>query len=345
MQTESQFMFKEDNRLMDYKEAGLEKEDLKEIYRTMLLARKLDERMWLLNRAGKLPFVISCQGQEATQVGAGYALNKEADIISPYYRDLALVTHFGMTPEETMLSAFAKKGDISSGGKQMPSHFSKKENNILTQGSCVATQVLHAVGASFKFKMDNEERVAVTTLGEGSSNQGDFHEGLNFVGVHNLPFICIIENNKYAISVPRELQYGADKLSDRAIGYGMHGEHIDGNDPIAVYKVVKEARERAVKGEGGTLIEAMSTRLTAHSSDDDDSYREKTEREGIREEDCIIKFRAYMSEHEVADDEWFDGLDAELKKQVTEATKTAEKAPYPDASEALINVYEEVKDG
>ena len=203
---------------MDYKEAGLEKEDLKEIYRTMLLARKLDERMWLLNRAGKLPFVISCQGQEATQVGAGYALNKDVDIISPYYRDLALVTHFGMTPEETMLSAFAKKGDISSGGKQMPSHFSKKENNIMTQGSCVATQVLHAVGASFKFKMDNEARVAVTTLGEGSSNQGDFHEGLNFVGVHNLPFICIIENNKYEISEPRQLQYGADTLSDRDIG-------------------------------------------------------------------------------------------------------------------------------
>ncbi|WP_411844353.1 thiamine pyrophosphate-dependent dehydrogenase E1 component subunit alpha [Salinicoccus sp. HZC-1] len=331
--------------MMDFKEVGLDAEDLKEMYRTMLLARKLDERMWLLNRAGKLPFVISCQGQEATQVGAGYALNKEIDVISPYYRDLALVTHFGMTPEETMLSAFAKQGDISSGGKQMPSHFSKKENNILTQGSCVATQVLHAVGASFKFKMDNEERVAVTTLGEGSSNQGDFHEGLNFVGVHNLPFICIIENNKYAISVPANLQYGADKLSDRAIGYGMHGEHIDGNDPIAVYKAVKEARERAVKGEGGTLIEAMSTRLTAHSSDDDDSYREKTEREDIKEEDCLIKFKEYMFEHKVAEEAWFRELEAELKQKITEATKIAEKAPYPAAEEALTNVYEEANHG
>src|SRR5699024_9719680 len=142
MQTESQFMFKEDNRLMDYKEAGLEKEDLKEIYRTMLLDRKLDERMWLLIRAGKLPFVISCQGQEATQVGAGYALNKEADIISPYYRDLALVTHFGMTPEETMLSAFAKKGDISSGGKQMPSRSEEHTSELQSRFDLVCRLLL-----------------------------------------------------------------------------------------------------------------------------------------------------------------------------------------------------------
>src|SRR5699024_10512060 len=183
-------------------------------------------------------------------------------------------------------------------------------------------------GASFKFKMDNEERVAVTTLGEGSSNQGDFHEGLNFVGVHNLPFICIIENNKYAISVPVDLQYGAEKLSDRAIGYGMHGDHIDGNDPIAVYKAVKEARQRAVSGEGGTLIEAMSTRLTAHSSDDDDSYREKKQRE-----DCLVKFREYLESYDIAEESWFESLEQELKSEINDATKHAEKAPYPDPAE------------
>lgn len=345
MQKELVSMYKEDTTLLDYKEAGLTPEDLKEMYRTMHLARKIDERMWLLNRAGKLPFVISCQGQEATQVGAGYALDRELDIISPYYRDLALVTHFGMTAEETMLSAFAKKGDISSGGKQMPSHFSKKSCNIMTQGSSVTTQLLHAVGASFKFKMDNEKRVALTTLGEGSSNQGDFHEGLNFAGVHDLPFICIIENNDYAISVPRELQYGAEKLSDRALGYGMHGEHIDGNDPIAVYKAVKEARERAVNGEGATLIEAMSTRLTAHSSDDDDSYREKQERETMKESDCLVKFKSYILEHGVADEAWFETLEKEAKAIVTDATKAAEKAPYPKPEEALRHVYEEVHHG
>lgn len=331
--------------MLDYKEAGLTENDLKEMYHTMLLARKLDERMWLLNRAGKLPFVISCQGQEATQVGAAFALDKDVDVLSPYYRDLALVTHFGITPLETMLSAFAKDGDIQSGGKQMPGHFSKKENNILSQGSTVTTQVLHAVGAAYKFKMDDEKRVALTTLGEGSTSQGDFHEGLNFAGVHKLPFICMVENNDYAISVPKTLQYAADKLSDRAIGYGIHGEQVDGNDPIAVYTAVKQARARAVNGEGSSLIEATSIRLTAHSSDDDDSYRDKEERSSNKTKDCLIHFKNYLLVHQIVDDVWISEQDAKIKEIVSDATKAAEKAPYPKPEEALLNVYEEVKNG
>lgn len=328
---------------MDYKEAGLTPDDLKEMYRYMLLARKLDERMWLLNRAGKLPFVISCQGQEATQVGIALALDKEQDILSPYYRDLALVTYFGITPEETMLSAFAKEGDINSGGKQMPSHFSKKAANVMTQGSTVATQILHAVGAAYKFRMDDEARIALTTVGEGSTNQGDFHEGLNFAGTHDLPFICVIENNKYAISTPIELQYGAEKLSDRAIGYGMFGEQIDGNDPIAVYASVKRARERALNGEGASLIEAMSTRLTAHSSDDNHNlYRTKEDIEAMKEEDCNKLFKVYLLENEIVDEAWMEEIDAEIKKIVADATKAAEAAPYPAPEDTLKNVYEEV---
>ena len=329
--------------MMDYKEAGLTPDDLKEMYRYMLLARKLDERMWLLNRAGKLPFVISCQGQEATQVGIALALDKEQDILSPYYRDLALVTYFGISPEETMLSAFAKEGDINSGGKQMPSHFSKKAANVMTQGSTVATQILHAVGAAYKFRMDDEARIALTTVGEGSTNQGDFHEGLNFAGTHDLPFICVIENNKYAISTPIELQYGAEKLSDRAIGYGMFGEQIDGNDPIAVYASVKRARERALNGEGASLIEAMSTRLTAHSSDDNHNlYRTKEDIEAMKEEDCNKLFKVYLLENEIVDEAWMEEIDAEIKKIVADATKAAEAAPYPAPEDTLKNVYEEV---
>ena len=331
--------------MLSHKETDLTENDLKEMYKTMLLSRRLDERMWLLNRAGKLPFVISCQGQEATQVGTGFALDTKADIISPYYRDLALVTHFGMTAEETMLSAFARGSDVQSGGRQMPGHFSKKSNNILTQGSAVTTQVLHAVGASYVFKMDNEKRVALATLGEGSTSQGDFHEGLNFAGVHKLPFICLIENNKYAISVPRELQYAADKLSDRAVGYGMHGEQVDGNDPIAVYKVMKEARERAVNGEGASLIEAMSLRLTPHSSDDDDGYRDKEELANDKKSDCIILFKDYLLKEDIVDQTWLDEVDNEVKDTVNQATKNAEKAPYADGEYALKHVYEEVNNG
>ncbi|MBA8771086.1 thiamine pyrophosphate-dependent dehydrogenase E1 component subunit alpha [Staphylococcus schleiferi subsp. coagulans] len=326
--------------MKDYKSLGLEVDDLKIIYQAMDLGRKLDERMWLLNRAGKIPFVISCQGQEATQIGTAYALQK-GDVTAPYYRDLALVTYLGMTPLETMQSAFGKRDDISSGGKQMPSHFSKKEVGIMSQGSSVATQILHAVGAALTFKMDNKQQVALTTLGEGSSNQGDFHEGLNFAGVHDLPFICLIENNKYAISVSKELQYGAEQLSDRAKGYGMLGETVDGNDPIAVYGAVKAARERAINGEGATLIEAMCTRLTAHSSDDDDRYRSNEEKAQDKENDCNLKFKSYLIDNELVDRDWFDEIEQENQAIVNKATKEAEASPYPDASETYQYVYEE----
>lgn len=326
--------------MFDYKSVGLDTSELKSMYKWMDLGRKIDERMWLLNRAGKIPFVISCQGQEATQIGMAFAM-QEGDISSPYYRDLALVTYLGMTPLDSMLAAFGKRDDISSGGKQMPSHFSKKEKGILSQGSPVATQILHAVGAALALKMDSKQNIAITTVGEGSSNQGDFHEGLNFAGVHKLPFICVIENNKYAISVPDSLQYGAEKLSDRAIGYGIHGEQVDGNDPIAVYKVMKEARERALSGEGSTLIEAMCTRLTAHSSDDDDKYRSQEEREGLKSLDCNQKFKSFLLEEGIIHEQWLDEIEKEHKEIVNQSTKEAEKAPYPSPEETYTHVYEE----
>lgn len=261
-----------------HEELGLSDEQVLEMFRTMLLARKIDERMWLLNRAGKIPFVISCQGQEAAQVGAAFALDREKDYALPYYRDMGVVLAFGMTAKELMLSAFAKAGDPNSGGRQMPGHFGQKKNRIVTGSSPVTTQVPHAVGIALAGKMEKKDLVTFVTFGEGSSNQGDFHEGANFAGVHKLPVIFMCENNKYAISIPVEKQLACKNVSDRAIGYGMPGYTIDGNDPLAVYKAVKEAADRGRCGEGPTLIETVSYRLTAHSSDDDDRvYRDKEE--------------------------------------------------------------------
>lgn len=261
-----------------HEEFGLSDEQVLEMFRTMLLARKIDERMWLLNRAGKIPFVISCQGQEAAQVGAAFALDREKDYALPYYRDMGVVLAFGMTAKELMLSAFAKAGDPNSGGRQMPGHFGQKKNRIVTGSSPVTTQVPHAVGIALAGKMEKKDLVTFVTFGEGSSNQGDFHEGANFAGVHKLPVIFMCENNKYAISIPVEKQLACKNVSDRAIGYGMPGYTIDGNDPLAVYKAVKEAADRGRRGEGPTLIETVSYRLTAHSSDDDDRvYRDKEE--------------------------------------------------------------------
>ncbi|WP_205135906.1 thiamine pyrophosphate-dependent dehydrogenase E1 component subunit alpha [Virgibacillus halotolerans] len=313
------------------------------MYKTMLLARKLDERMWLLNRAGKIPFVISCQGQEAAQVGAAFALDNAKDYIAPYYRDLGIVLAFGMTAKDLMLSGFAKAEDPNSGGRQMPGHFGQKKNRILTGSSPVTTQLPHAVGVALAAKMEKKDFVSFTTLGEGSSNQGDFHEGLNFAGVHKLPVITMVENNKYAISVPVEKQLASENVADRAISYGMPGFTVDGNDPLAVYEHVKAARERAIKGEGPTLIEAITYRLTAHSSDDDDRhYRESEEVEEARKKDSLITFSKYLKDNRILTDEIELEMNKNIDVTINEATDYAENAAYADAESALKFVYEEM---
>ncbi|WP_102691437.1 thiamine pyrophosphate-dependent dehydrogenase E1 component subunit alpha [Rummeliibacillus pycnus] len=321
---------------------GLSDEVVLEMYRTMLLARRLDERMWLLNRAGKIPFVISCQGQEAAQVGAAFALNREQDYIAPYYRDMGVVLHFGMTAKELMLSAFAKAEDPNSGGRQMPGHFGQRKNHILTGSSPVTTQVPHAVGVALAGKMQKKDFVTFVTLGEGSSNQGDFHEGANFAGVHKLPVIIMVENNRYAISVPLNKQIACEKISDRAIGYGMPGVTVDGNDPIEVYKVVKEAADRARAGEGPSLIESVCYRLTAHSSDDDQrQYRTEEDLAEGRAHDPLLRFSTYLKELNILTAEIEEKLQEEIMAEIDEATEYAEQAPYAAPEYALKHVYAE----
>ena len=266
--------------MIDYKSLGLSEEDLKVIYKWMDLGRKIDERLWLLNRAGKIPFVVSGQGQEATQIGMAYAL-EQGDITAPYYRDLAFVTYMGISAYDTFLSAFGKKMMLIRVENKCH-HISVVEKKYFISKLSSSDTNSPCSRSCFSFKNGWIEKIATATVGEGSSNQGDFHEGLNFAGVHKLPFVCVIINNKYAISVPDSLQYAAEKLSYRAQGYGIHGEQVDGNDPLAMYKAMKEARERAVSGKGSTLIEAVTSRMTAHSSDDDDQYRTKEEREALK---------------------------------------------------------------
>ncbi|QTN94321.1 thiamine pyrophosphate-dependent dehydrogenase E1 component subunit alpha [Bacillus sp. LJBV19] len=319
---------------------GLSDEEAVEMYRTMLLARKIDERMWLLNRSGKIPFVVSCQGQEAAQVGAAYALNRDTDYVLPYYRDIGVVLAFGMTAKDLMMSGFAKAADPNSGGRQMPGHFGQKENRIVTGSSPVTTQVPHAVGIALAGRMDKKDIVSFVTFGEGSSNQGDFHEGANFAAVHKLPVIFMCENNKYAISVPYDKQVACENISDRAAGYGMPGVTVDGNDLLEVYRAVKEARERASKGEGPTLIETVSYRLTPHSSDDDDSsYREREEVEEAKKQDPLLLYKAYLQEAGLLGEEEEKTMLDDIMAIVNEATDEAEKAPYASPESTLDHVY------
>jgi 2-oxoisovalerate dehydrogenase E1 component alpha subunit len=239
-----------------------------------------------------------------------------------------------------MLSGFAKEEDPNSGGRQMPGHFGQKKNRIVTGSSPVTTQVPHAVGIALAGKMEGKDLVTFVTFGEGSSNQGDFHEGANFAGVHKLPVIFMCENNKYAISVPIEKQLSCENVSDRAIGYGMPGITVDGNDPLAVYAAVKEAADRARRGEGPTLVETVSYRLTPHSSDDDDrSYRTADEVAEAKTKDSIMTFGAYLKEVGIMDDDLEKQMNDEVMKIVNEATDYAENAPYPKAESAMNHVY------
>ncbi|WP_055107702.1 thiamine pyrophosphate-dependent dehydrogenase E1 component subunit alpha [Paenibacillus ihumii] len=322
-----------------HEQLGLTDAEVVDMYKYMLLARKFDERNLLLQRAGKINFHVSGIGQETAQVAAAFALNREQDYFLPYYRDYGFVLSVGMTLEELMLSAFAKAGDPNSGGRQMPGHFGCKRLRIVTGSSPVTTQVPHAVGIALAAKMQKKDFVSFVTFGEGSSNQGDFHEGLNFAGVQKLPVIFMCENNQYAISVPVKKQLGG-KVSDRALGYGFPGIRVDGNDALEVYRVVKEARERAIRGEGPTLIEAMMYRLSPHSTSDNDLvYRTKEEVEENWKKDGIPKMKSYLIETGLWTEEQDEALLKDIQSQLKAAIERAENAPFPKPEDTLLHVY------
>ena len=206
--------------------------------------------------------------------------------------------------------------------------------------SPVTTQVLHAVGIAYAGKLENKDHVVLTTCGEGSSNQGDWHEACNFAGVHKLPVIFMVENNKYAISVPLSKQVAGGEVWKRAEGYGFPGIKVDGNNPLEVYKAVKEAAERGRKGEGPTLIEAVSYRLVPHSSDDDDrTYRAREEVEEAKKKDSLVVFKNYLMDQGVLTEEKEKEIQDQIAKEVNDATDYAEKAPYPEPETIHDHVY------
>lgn len=319
---------------------GLTDDQVLQMYILMRTARKFDERALLLQRSGKTAFHISSIGQETAQVAAAFALKKQHDYFLPYYRDYAFVLSVGMTVRELMLAALLRAEDIN-GGRQMPGHFGYKKHHIVSGSSPVATQLLHAVGIGLTSVMRKDDRVAFVTFGEGSSSQGDVHEAFNCAGLFKLPVIFLCENNQYAISIPAHRQV-AGRIVDRAAGYGFPGHRVDGNDALEVFRVVKEARERAVRGYGPTLIEAMLYRIPPHSTADDDMlYRTKEEVEHYRGQDGIERFRRYLLECGVLTEESDQAILEQIIREVGEATKYAEKAPYPAPEDTLRHVYAE----
>jgi 2-oxoisovalerate dehydrogenase E1 component alpha subunit len=314
--------------------------DMLEMYYYLCLARAVDERMWALQRSGKAAFVISGQGHEGAQVGTVYALDRERDWLVPYYRSVAAVLLKGMPPAEIFLIQLGKDADPSSGGRQMPGHYGHSRHKILSTSSPVATQVLHAAGIAYAAKFRGTGEVCLTSLGEGATSEGDFHEALNFAGVYRLPVIFVVENNGYAISVPQAKQMPVANVSVRAAGYGMPGVTVDGSHVLEVYAAARAAVARARSGEGPTLLEVKVPRLTAHSSDDSqEKYRPKEELARGRELDAVHVFTAELRERGVLTAAKEQEIRARIQREVDLGTEIAEAAPQPDPATAMRYVY------
>jgi len=323
-----------------HRRLGLSDDDLTGMYRVMVTARLCDEAQFRLNRQGKAPFVVPVSGHEGCQVGTAWALRRGRDVWVPYYRDMAVCLVAGMTPRDVFLGVFGKRDDPSSGGRQMPAHWGSRELNILTGSSPIATQIPHAAGAAYAIKYRGGDAVVGCWFGDGATSEGDWHEGLNFAGIHRLPIVFFCENNKYAISVPLSKQMAVEDVAVRAQAYGFDGVVVAGNDVLACYEASKHAVDRARNGGGPTLIELKTYRFHPHTSDDDDrTYRSREEVEEAKRNDAILLFANELKSLGLLDDGRIEAIRAELKAEVDREVEDAWNAPDPDPESATWHLF------
>jgi 2-oxoisovalerate dehydrogenase E1 component alpha subunit len=323
---------------------GLTVEDLLDLYSTMVLVRTLDERVWAMNRQGKAAIVASSQGHEAAQLAVVWALRQHAPdyFLFTYYRDLAMLVAQGMTPTEALLGFLAKDGEPMSGARQFPQHGALPDRKVINISNVVGTHVPHAVGWALACKLRGEKTVVETSLGDGATSQGEVHEAMNFAAVHKLPVIFVVENNKYAISVPLRQQMAITRIAERAAAYGMPGVTVDGTDVIASYAAMAEAVERAARGDGPTLVELDVERYLPHTSDDDDTvYRDPGEIEEARKRDPLRRLAELLEGAGLLGAERKAELQEKAQAEVDAATEAAEAAPFPEDGDVLKYVFEE----
>jgi len=320
---------------------GLTDEQLKQILRNMLLQRQLDNRGFQLNRQGKVPFALGSEGHEALQAGAAMAFHRGKDILAPYYRDLGLCLGIGLSPYEILLSIFARAADHN-GGRQFPNHYSSKAAGLMSFSSILAAHIPHAVGAAYAVKYRGEAgRAVLTTCGDGTTSEGEWHESMNFAAIHKLPLVMLVENNEWAISTPLEKQMAQPEIWKRAAGYGMPGRRFNGFDPVATYGAVKEAMDLARSGGGPTLLEGTCYRYLAHSTDDNDmTYRTREDVLERRKYDPVPRFEALLVEHGILTSPDVDAMRKDVLRETNEATDAAEAMPYPQPSDLYTHVYE-----
>ena len=304
-------------------------EQLRELYRLMVVTRKVDREAINLQRQGQLGVYASCMGQEAAQVGSAYALGTD-DWIFPSYRELG--------------AALVREVDAAGllhlyRGTWLSDH-DPYEHNFALMAIPIGTQALHATGFAMGAKLDGKPIVAMTYFGDGGTSEGDPHEAMTFAGVMRSPVIFFVQNNQYAISVPLAKQTAAPTLAHKAIGYGLPGRRCDGNDVLATYAVTKRAVERARAGHGPTFIEAMTYRMEAHTTSDDPSrYRTKEELDAAALTDPIARMRNFLTKRDLYDAELEAAIDDQAKATATYVRAGIYDAPHGDPMELFEHVY------
>jgi pyruvate dehydrogenase E1 component alpha subunit len=316
-------------------------EEALRLYRLMVLNRSLDERMITLQRQGRIGFYIGSIGEEATVLGSACAM-EEQDWIFPCYREHGAALARGMPLVTFVCDLLGNAGDAMR-GRQMPCHEAWRPGRFTSISSPIATQVPQAVGAAWAARLKGEDMVAITYFGEGATSAHDFHTGLNFAAVRKVPVVFVCRNNGWAISVPRERQTASETIAQKAIGYGMHGERVDGNDLLAVVAATRRARARAAAGEGPTLLECVTYRVEGHStSDDPRAYRPAELVEPWRKKDPILRMRRYLGHQRLLDDAADARLRDEIREEIQRALKEAEAfAQKPPLETLFADVYEE----
>ena len=320
--------------------SGFTKKQIIDVYRKMVLSRKLDDKMLILLKQGKSFFHIGASGHEAAQLAAAEMIKSGQDWSFPYYRDGAYCLGLGMTAREQLLSFLAKADDPNSGGRQMPQHYGHKGLRIVSQSSPTGTQFLQAVGCAMACKMEKNKDVVYVSSGEGTTSQGDFHEALNWASNAKAPVIFHIQDNEYAISTHRS-QQTAGSIYNMTSGYSNLSRYdVDGTDFFETNLAFKEAVQRARKGKGPSVIISHVVRLLPHSSSDDQrKYRqEKALSEDLKKDPLSILESKCIDTNFMKSDE-FEKIRTQVDRQIYEDAEWAEKQEHPDPSTALDHIY------
>jgi pyruvate dehydrogenase E1 component subunit alpha len=308
------------------------------IYETMIQVRAMDERLMNLQRQGRIFFYLACTGQEACNVGVASAL-EASDWLVPGYRQPGVFLYRGVTVKQMVAQCYGNAADNTK-GRQMPVHYSFKEQNLVSISSPIGTQLIQAAGIGMAMKRKGDKSVAVSFIGDGGTSSNDFHAGMNFAAVDKAPVIFVCENNGYAISCPTSKQTASETFAQKAVAYGMPGVRVDGNDALAVYKATREARDRAIAGEGPTLLELVTFRVAGHSSSDDPTrYRDEAAYQKALEHDPLIRFKAYLEQRGLWDDAKEEAAFKAAKDEVNTAVKDNERVPRPELITMFSDVY------